>query len=128
MSEPIVTKQGKKAYKKAFKKYQQSEQGKKVFARNSKKWVGTEKGKAYKRKYAFKLYHKNKKINPQMIKARSAVSNAIKTKKLKPSNEYKCVLCHSKQAHDYHHVDYNRPFLVFPVCRICHIEFHKLYA
>ncbi len=120
------TEQGKKSRKQGYQKWQRSEKGKRVSAKHNKRWSSTERGREFNRKRALALYHKNKKINPQMIKARAAVSNAIQTKKLNRSSEYKCVICHSKQAQQYHHVDYDRPFLVFPLCRICHIYVHTL--
>ncbi len=120
------TEQGKKARKRGYQKWQRSEKGKRVAARHNKRWSSTKRGKDLNRKSAKTRYHKNKKINPQMVKARYIISNAVQAKKLKRSSEYSCVICNSKQARGYHHVDYNRPFLVFPMCRLCHNYIHTL--
>ncbi len=120
------TEQGKKALKKGYQKWQRSEKGKKVAAKHNKRWAATERGRESNRKRAKARYHKINEMYPQIIKARTAISNAIQLKKLKPSKEYGCVICHSKQAQQYHHVDYDRPFLVFPMCRICHNYVHHL--
>ena len=120
------TEHGKKVLRKGYQKWQQSEKGKKVAAKHNKRWAATERGKELNRKRAKARYHKIKNTHPQIIKARTTVSNAIQAKKLKRSSEYKCVICHTRQAQGYHHVDYDRPFFVFPMCRICHHYIHHL--
>jgi len=61
--------------------------------------------------------------NEKGYKDKSIIRNAsYKFKRLKG----KCYLCQLRKATDWHHPDYNKPKLVYPLCRECHKRHHSL--
>lgn len=60
--------------------------------------------------------------NPQKVKARSAVSNAIRGGKLTRGTE--CFFCGNAGKLHAHHHDYSKPFDVFWLCPPCHGKLH----
>ncbi len=56
----------------------------------------------------------------------SPVQNAVKGGALPPVRACNCFVC-GKQARHYHHVDYDKPLEVIPVCVKCHSKVHLGY-
>jgi hypothetical protein len=104
--------------KNAKKKYASTEKCKRIMSESNKKFRKTEKYKNYIKKY--------KEQNKVIYIASRAVSNAIRDKKLERPNSFQCVVCKSKNAENYHHPDYSKPLLIFPVCKDCHKFIHSL--
>ena len=67
---------------------------------------------------------KERTRNPEKIKARKEVSDAIKKGILLPVSQCVCKDC-GVTARDYHHENYSLPLEVVPLCRYCHIKRHK---
>jgi hypothetical protein len=66
---------------------------------------------------------REKALYPERYKARTAVSNAVRDKRIEKPE--KCVQCGN--AHNYlsaHHEDYSRPLDVIWLCPPCHIRLH----
>lgn len=108
------------AYKKAKRKYRQSEKGKATKRLGQMRY---QKGKVGKLTHS-KNVQKYRKRHPQKRKAQQIVAYAIKTGKLPKANILKCTYC-SHQAEQYHHPDYSKPLYVEPVCISCHRFIHK---
>ena len=62
--------------------------------------------------------------NPEKYKAHRVVKYAIESGKLVRASEHFCFVC-GCQATEYHHVDYDKPLDVFPVCICCHKRWHS---
>jgi len=65
----------------------------------------------------------------QMIRSACSSITALKRRSLK-GNEASCTSCKmilSKTKYDmcFHHMDYNRPFLMKILCRRCHAQWHR---
>ena len=58
------------------------------------------------------------------LKARALTSRKIKRGELNRIEELKCRRCEN-QAQEYHHPDYDTPWLVIPLCRHHHQEEHS---
>ena len=58
------------------------------------------------------------------LKARALISRKIKRGELNRIEELKCRRCEN-QAQEYHHPDYDTPWLVIPLCRHHHQEEHS---
>jgi hypothetical protein len=67
---------------------------------------------------------KERKSNPEKIKARNQVHDAIRKGILLPVSQCSCKDC-GVTACDYHHENYLLPLEVIPLCRGCHILRHK---
>jgi len=65
---------------------------------------------------------REKRNYPERIKARNAVSNAVRDGKLLKMN---CAFCGSSNTIAHHH-DYARPLDVTWLCTPCHVRFHAL--
>ena len=71
------------------------------------------------RKYSIESMKKKKKKYPEKYKARTAVNNAVRDKRLE---KLPCAICGDKKS-TAHHEDYSKPLEVVWVCLVCH---HKL--
>ena len=71
-----------------------------------------------------KKYKEYKIKNPEKVKARRDLSNAIRDKKIiKPD---KCSKCDGNfYKIEGHHEDYNKPFDIIWLCKSCHKEIHN---
>ena len=67
---------------------------------------------------------KYRKLFPERYKAQTAISNAVRDKRLiKPDT---CSVCNVKPSRLHgHHEDYSKPFQVKWVCAACHKALHK---
>ena len=101
------------------KQYYQTKKGKVSHQLSNKQYRQTRKGK----RIHYLSYIKYKKRYPQKRKAHKAVYNAIYCGKIQCASSFKCAFC-QKQAKQYHHPDYAKPFLIVPVCRKCHKLIH----
>lgn len=91
--------------------YYHTPNGKQVHRRKVSKWRKTISGK--------------RSVAPRE-NARHAVGRAIANGKLQPPNVFECTIC-DNQAQEYHHPSYDRRhwLTVVPMCKNCHIEWHK---
>jgi len=88
----------------------------------------------YYRKYDRERYKKNgvrkrsvsyKLLNPEKIKARDIINNAIRDGKL--ARPKVCSICGALGVSIYaHHSDYSKPLEVVWVCKSCHWKIHRL--
>jgi len=62
------------------------------------------------------------KKNPKRKKARKRLQHLVRIGKIKKSNG--CSICGSNYFIDGHHDDYNKPEIVFWLCRNCHVKLH----
>ncbi len=62
--------------------------------------------------------------NPQAVKARTALSNAVRDGKV--TRGTRCEHCGSSGSLHGHHHDYSRPFAVVWLCAACHRQLHAL--
>jgi len=98
-------------------KYEQSDKGKQT----RKLYTQSEKSKTYQINYRAN----RRKLNPNAVKARMSVNNAVKTGKLPRPDDFQCSC--GNQAHEYHHHLGYEPehwFDVIAVCVPCHKNFH----
>ena len=104
--------------KAAQKRYNQSEKGKVVH----KRYQQSEKGKAA-RRTAKKNFNAR---NPNYVKAKAAVNNAVRDGKLPGVNTLLCSYC-PNPAQQYHHPSYEPEHWldVLPACIKCHKNIHK---
>jgi len=65
-----------------------------------------------------------KEKNPKKNKVQHKLFNEIRRKRLVHPSKLLCQDC-NKQASEYHHPDYNKPFFVIPLCHSCHIKIHS---
>ena len=65
---------------------------------------------------------------PERVKAMTAVKTAIQNGKLERPYRQRCVICEFHRGADYHHIDYSKPLLVLPVCKICHKAIHSILS
>lgn len=97
----------------------------------------TEKGKAslerYRRSEKYKesrrAYDRKRKQKPeekQKHSARERIRYRIKTGKLKPPSELKCIYCSTQADHYHHHKGYDTDDVV-PVCAECHRGLHEQF-
>ncbi len=110
--------------KEYHKKYRQSNKGQYIRKqyRQSKRGQDAENRyrKSKKGKASRALSTRNHKLrHPDRNKARKAITNAIRDGELLPPSFFKCTFC-PKQAQQYHHPDYSKPFDVQSVCKKCH--------
>lgn len=80
------------------------------YEKNKKKCISERQARIY----------KEKKIKPQIYKARNALNNAVKSGKIIRNP---CKKCGSKKV-DAHHPDYSKPLKVIWLCRSCHAKEH----
>jgi hypothetical protein len=73
------------------------------------------------RKHQRGRHHKRDK---QKMRARALIGRKIKRGELNRIEELKCRRCEN-QAQEYHHPDYDTPWLVLPLCRHHHQEEHS---
>lgn len=64
----------------------------------------------------------HKKNNPEKIKAKAALNNALKSGRL--TRPYKCERCESSSNIQGHHYDYSLPLEVIWLCCSCHTKEH----
>lgn len=77
-----------------------------------------------KRKKARYLHRRRYALNhPERIKAHNLINYAIYAGHYPPATNHRCVYC-DKQAKEYHHPDYSKPFDIIPLCRNCHQQVH----
>lgn len=88
------------------------------YFRRAKKFRSTEKGK----ELAKKNYYDTKKNRPVIYAARVALNNAVQNGTLK---RLPCEACGALKT-DGHHPDYSRPLEVNWLCRLHHMEIHKI--
>ncbi len=67
---------------------------------------------------------RDKALNPEKRRARSAVANGIRDGKLQRGTE--CFFCGSSDKLHAHHHDYSRPLDVFWLCPACHGKLHTI--
>lgn len=76
------------------------------------------------------IYLRKRKRNSKAERAQGLVRLAIRDKKLPYPEDCLCWICcigrweNPKVNIIYHHVDYDKPLDVFPLCRNCHIRLH----
>ena len=87
-------------------------------AASDKKHGKTEKGKASRSK-AIQVYDKK---NPDKLRARRSVGNAVRRGKIKAPSL--CEECKQHKKLDAHHDDYSKPLEVRWLCRRCHTDHH----
>ena len=58
------------------------------------------------------------------LRARALISRKIKRGELNRIEELQCRRC-DNQAVEYHHPDYDKPWLVIPLCKCCHTKEHN---
>jgi len=59
-------------------------------------------------------------------KARCMVNKRVGVGTLPTPSSFVCPLCGAR-AEQYHHVDYSKPLLLFPLCCGCHAKLHRKY-
>lgn len=69
------------------------------------------------------LYEREWDRHPDRMKARNAVSNAVRDGKLE---KRPCAFCEATEGLEAHHHDYTKPLEVTWLCRPCHRRFHAL--
>jgi hypothetical protein len=69
------------------------------------------------------LYEREWDQHPDRMKARGAVSNAVRDGKLE---KRPCAFCGTPEPVEAHHHDYTKPLDVTWLCRPCHRRFHAL--
>ena len=89
------------------KKYRQTKKGKIYQKHYQKLYFQSENGKAAHKRYRQSEKYKSvrkkfKSRNPNFIKAKNAVNDAIRAGKMQKASSYKCAHC-PKQAQQYHH-------------------------
>lgn len=105
-----------KSHKDAQRKYQKTTKGKAT----QKRYEQTEKGKATRRTILKHFYARN----PNYLKAKHAVSNAIRDSKLPRSDTLLCHYCPkpTKQYHHWHGYEPEHWLDVVPICTECHLK------
>lgn len=91
------------------------------YADNRKQYSDYEKSRFQRperKAYAAKAQQKHRALNPEKYKARTAVSNALRSGKLKREP---CVMCGNVKSQA-HHEDYSKPLEVEWLCFECHRE------
>jgi hypothetical protein len=58
------------------------------------------------------------------MRARALIGRKIKRGELNRIEELQCRRC-DNQAVEYHHPDYDKPWLVIPLCKCCHTKEHN---
>ena len=108
-------------HKQIQKRYRRSEKGKQNNILYQRRYRITEKGK----QLCSQSYKRYCTRNPEKIKAKHKVNNAIRDGKMLPACHYWC-FC-GKQAEQYHHPSYTpeHQLDVIPICRLCHIKLHR---
>jgi hypothetical protein len=109
--------------KEVMKRYNQSDKGRKRMREFDKSPVGREKHRRYNSSDKGRLYDKkSKKRYPLKTKARNAVNNAIKARKLPPPNTLTCQRCNQQAQEYHHHMGYDPEYnlTVKPYCIQCH--------
>lgn len=103
-----------------IKKYNNSQKGILTRKKSQSIWNKTEIGKLSSQKKSLKYIENN------LIKKNA--HNIIHNDKIKNPNKYKnyCEVCGDFKNINQHHEDYNKPFEVIALCKICHIKIHKL--
>jgi len=76
---------------------------------------GKETIKENRNKYCKKHTHK--------ISAQNKISRLVRLGIIQKQSFYDCPC--GKVAENYHHIDYSKPLLVIPMCRICHQKIHN---
>jgi hypothetical protein len=112
------------------------------------RWL-SEKGRDYQRRYSksdtgrisrqkhlqkesskFRLQEYRKKYrltHRKTVKAHDDTNHAITGGRIPRPSTLKCIYCNN-MAKEYHHEDYDKPLLVVPVCKECHINIHIKYT
>lgn len=112
----------RKAKKEYVEKYRSDSENKAKYIEYNERYRKTPKGKE-----VHKISHaKCVARNPEKIKAKSVVNNAVQKGELRPISTQKCRDCGS-QAQNYHHWSYEPEHWldVTPLCRQCHVDVHK---
>ena len=91
-------------------------------ALKNKRYFSTSKGKITRRLNNLKTWQKH----PEKLKARVAVNNAIRAKKLVKSPV--CKACGVGGRIEGHHMDYTKPLDVIWLCNLCHKRRHGKLA
>lgn len=102
------------------KEYSKTKYGKVVIRKAQKRYQKSKKGKDKYKRYCIHY--------PERQKARCAVNEAVRAGKLPHAKSLRCHYC-PKQAKQYHHYLGYAPehrLDVFPACRKCHNESHRL--
>jgi len=61
--------------------------------------------------------------HPRRVKARRALTNAIKQGKIVPPKT--CMACNGTDSLEGHHEDYDKPLEVIWLCKECHLGLHR---
>ena len=108
----------KLCFKKHQRVYSQSEKGRRAHRQASFRYNRSKKGQL-----ANKQRSKQFKVeNPQIIKARKAISYAVKSNKLPRPDSLQCHYCQAQAKQYHHHKGYVSKHRkdVIPVCDYCH--------
>jgi hypothetical protein len=62
--------------------------------------------------------------HPGRRAANRAISSAVRYGRLSRAYDNDCFVCGDDAKH-WHHVDYNKPLEVFPMCQPCHQRWHR---
>lgn len=85
-----------------------------------KEYMGDESNRQ--RVYELQSIYKNT-IDKDKVKIRKALNRAIESGYYKRASEKKCKDC-GNQAQEHHHLDYENPYNVVPLCKKCHRKRH----
>ncbi len=96
--------------------------GRKYYYLHKEKY-SKERDKDYHRRYNFFWKKKNK----EKIYAQGVIQYQIKKGEIPKPTSLKCNIC-KKQAEEYHHPDYNLPYQVLSLCKLCHREIHRKFT
>lgn len=69
------------------------------------------------------IFEREWEVHPDRMKARNAVSNAVRDGRL---HKKPCAFCGSADQLEAHHHDYSKPLDVTWLCKPCHRRFHAL--
>jgi len=96
-----------------------------------REYTGTDIGKALKRRYrqsegAKKRQHIYWQHRKDKHNALAKVGRAVKSHKLPNPKNLSCHFCNMAAFEYHHHLGYEYPLAVIPVCKMCHVKVHKL--
>ena len=107
--------------------YYATDKGRQVKLAYGKRYSRTPAGKTSMRKRARKRYVLGIRRHPAKLKAKQSIAYAVRTGRIAPATDKKCVTCRQAATDHHHYAGYapkNR-LKVLPMCRQCHVYIHR---
>lgn len=87
------------------------------YRRKMRAWYASHPG------YWKRFYQSHPGYDQNRRRVRAKVGNAVQSRKFPAATTQQCSMC-GRQAAEYHHLDYSKPFDVVPLCVACHKKVH----